>query len=272
MSGPDNNPAKRGSSFASRKARGEQGGLAAKNGKREKNHGYDARNYHQNANRHGIRALRIFDCPVCDSKNTIRVDLNARLGEGTVRCTYCMSLRPIPEDLPYPYTTKFIPTLENKADVFFRFSEKYNELLEQQQKEQEDRSAGLSTSGGGESGGGARKRPRDGDDGASDGGGDGEGGDLLSGLSFLPTDADGLDGVVSGALDGPVFGKVPLDDHGVYDGADGETAKEEGGEMLAEGTGDRPGQDESSPADPTDDFQGEGVDDVDLEEFFADSD
>ncbi|CAJ1023545.1 Transcription elongation factor Elf1 like, putative [Leishmania lindenbergi] len=119
--------------FASRKARGETGGCktsASRSSGKNKEHSYDARRYHQNANRHGIHALRTFDCPVCDSKNTIRVTLNPRLGQGTVTCTYCCSLRPVPTDLPYPSVQAFVPSLENKADVFFRFNEQYAELLQ----------------------------------------------------------------------------------------------------------------------------------------------
>ncbi|KAG5506453.1 hypothetical protein JKF63_05956 [Porcisia hertigi] len=116
--------------FASRKARGETGGGgASSDSKKNKEHSFDARRYHQNANTHGIHALRTFDCPVCDSKNTIRVTLSPRLRQGTVSCTYCCSLRPVPPDLPYPSVQTFVPSLENKADVFFRFNEQYTALL-----------------------------------------------------------------------------------------------------------------------------------------------
>ncbi|GET88148.1 hypothetical protein, conserved [Leishmania tarentolae] len=124
--------ARRGS-FASRKARGETGG--SKSSSKNKEHSYDARRYHQNANTHGIHALRTFDCPVCESKNTIRVTLNPRLSQGTVSCTYCCSLRPVPPDLPYPSVQTFVPSLENKADVFFRFNEQYAALLRQHESE-----------------------------------------------------------------------------------------------------------------------------------------
>ncbi|KAG5480725.1 hypothetical protein CUR178_05860 [Leishmania enriettii] len=115
--------------FASRKARGETGGVKSNSTSESKKHNYDARRYHQNANTHGIHALRTFDCPVCDSKNTIRVTLNPRLRQGTVWCTYCCSLKPVPPDLPYPSAQVFVPSLENKADVFFRFNEQYAALL-----------------------------------------------------------------------------------------------------------------------------------------------
>ncbi|AYU78369.1 hypothetical protein, conserved [Leishmania donovani] len=132
--------------FASRKARGETGGSKSSSSSRKsKEHSYDARRYHQNANTHGIHALRTFDCPVCDSRNTIRVTLNPRLGQGTVCCTYCCSLRPAPPDLPYPSVQNFVPSLENKADVFFRFNEQYAALLRQHENERVGESAGLSS-------------------------------------------------------------------------------------------------------------------------------
>ncbi|CAJ1988379.1 Transcription elongation factor 1 domain-containing protein [Leishmania donovani] len=132
--------------FASRKARGETGGSkSSSSSSKSKEHSYDARRYHQNANTHGIHALRTFDCPVCDSRNTIRVTLNPRLGQGTVCCTYCCSLRPAPPDLPYPSVQNFVPSLENKADVFFRFNEQYAALLRQHENERVGESAGLSS-------------------------------------------------------------------------------------------------------------------------------
>ncbi|KPA75306.1 hypothetical protein ABB37_08605 [Leptomonas pyrrhocoris] len=277
MSGASGNPAQRRSSFASRKARGEQGGTAPTS-KNEKSHGFDARHYHQNANRHGIHALRTFDCPVCDSKNTIRVDLNSSLREGTVRCTYCMSLRPIPEDMPYPYSTSFVPSLENKADVFFKFNEMYNALLQKQMGG--DDVAGPSSSGtlGGRSGGnnasesGTRKRPRDGDD-AEDGSGGvahGEEDGLLGGLAFYPTDADGLDSGVPDFVDGAALAAGNANDHGVYEDSDGETKKVE---ETVEEAGDRPQQEAPPLQDAVeDDLTGVGMDDVDIAEFFADSD
>ncbi|TPP49911.1 Transcription elongation factor Elf1 like family protein [Leishmania donovani] len=78
-------------------------------------------------------------------QNTIRVTLNPRLGQGTVCCTYCCSLRPAPPDLPYPSVQNFVPSLENKADVFFRFNEQYAALLRQHENERVGESAGLSS-------------------------------------------------------------------------------------------------------------------------------
>ncbi|ORC89002.1 RNA editing complex protein MP90 [Trypanosoma theileri] len=72
-----------------------------------------------------LQCLTTFDCPVCRMSNSVRVDLNTKEREAVVRCTYCMSLRPRPVDLPYPYTTPFVPKLENRADVFFKFNELY---------------------------------------------------------------------------------------------------------------------------------------------------
>ncbi|KPI86709.1 hypothetical protein ABL78_4225 [Leptomonas seymouri] len=270
MSGASGNPSQRRGSFASRKARGEQGGATARSGK-EKAHGFDARYYHQNANRHGIHTLRTFDCPVCDSKSTIRVDLNPRLREGTVRCTYCMSLRPIPEDLPYPYSAPFIPSLENKADVFFKFNEMYTALL-QRQTEGDD-AAGPSSSSAVEGhggGGGARKRPRDGDDAGDDVGGVGEAGadGLFSELEFYPADPDAPDNVLHGVSEEAALGEARVDDHSV--GEDGEGDMKEAEVAVEESeahAAHRPPQ-----ADVGDDLSGTGVDDVDIADFFADSD
>ncbi|CBZ26656.1 conserved hypothetical protein [Leishmania mexicana MHOM/GT/2001/U1103] len=183
--------------FASRKARGETGGSKSSSSK-NKEHSYDARRYHQNANTHGIHALRTFDCPVCDSKNTIRVTLNPRLGQGTVCCTYCCSLRPVPPDLPYPSVQSFVPSLENKADVFFRFNEQYAALLRQHESEQVGENIGPSSClatvdntrkranrDAGESGGRTRGPRRDGRD---------EGG--LFGDCALHMDTDLLDNTV----------------------------------------------------------------------------
>ncbi|KAH9601112.1 Transcription elongation factor 1 [Trypanosoma melophagium] len=72
-----------------------------------------------------LQCLTTFDCPVCRMVNSVRVDLNTKEREAVVRCTYCMSLRPRPVDLPYPFTTPFVPKLENRADVFFKFNELY---------------------------------------------------------------------------------------------------------------------------------------------------
>lgn len=168
--------ASRPSSFASRKARGE---VPVSRHLKGKEHGYDARNYHQNVHQRGIQALRSFDCPVCESKNTVRIDLNSRLHEGTVRCTYCMSLRPIPSDLPYPYTTRYIPSLENKADVFFKFSEKYQSLLQEQGVE-----VVLNT------GGGVSSNSPHYSGGVGEGGGE-EGDGLLGGLDVVMEDDGG---------------------------------------------------------------------------------
>lgn len=93
-----------------------------------KEHGFDARKYHQNANRREIKSLVKFDCPVCRSKNTAIVQLDNKRRVAIVKCGVCLSLEPIPEDLPYPYETPFVPTLENKADVFFRFLDAFERL------------------------------------------------------------------------------------------------------------------------------------------------
>lgn len=93
-----------------------------------KEHGFDARKYHQNANRREIKSLVKFDCPVCRSKNTAIVQLDSKRRVAIVKCGVCLSLQPTPEDLPYPYETPFVPTLENKADVFFRFLDAFERL------------------------------------------------------------------------------------------------------------------------------------------------
>ncbi|CCW60778.1 unnamed protein product [Phytomonas sp. EM1] len=70
-----------------------------------------------------------FDCPVCGCRNTVHVELDARQRVALVKCTHCLSLKPRPAELPFPYATPFVPRLENKADAFFRFSEAYRKLL-----------------------------------------------------------------------------------------------------------------------------------------------
>lgn len=55
----------------------------------------------------------------------------------TVKCIYCIALKPRPVDLPYPYTTEYVPRLENKADAFFRFNEAYQKLLQEHQQQQQ---------------------------------------------------------------------------------------------------------------------------------------
>ncbi|RNF07397.1 RNA editing complex protein MP90 [Trypanosoma rangeli] len=75
-----------------------------------------------------LQCLTTFDCPVCRLRNSVRVDLNTKERQAVVRCTYCMSLRPRPLDLPYPFSTPFVPKLENRADVFFKFNELYRGL------------------------------------------------------------------------------------------------------------------------------------------------
>ncbi|ESL09596.1 hypothetical protein TRSC58_02681 [Trypanosoma rangeli SC58] len=45
-----------------------------------------------------------------------------------------MSLRPRPLDLPYPFSTSFVPKLENRADVFFKFNELYRGLAMKAQR------------------------------------------------------------------------------------------------------------------------------------------
>ncbi|EKF30167.1 hypothetical protein MOQ_006027 [Trypanosoma cruzi marinkellei] len=75
-----------------------------------------------------LHCLTTFDCPVCCMKNTVRVDLSVKERNAVVRCTYCMSLRPRPVELPYPFLTPFVPKLENRADVFFKFNELYRGL------------------------------------------------------------------------------------------------------------------------------------------------
>lgn len=96
-----------------------------------KSHGYDARNYHQNAHRREIRSLVKFDCPVCRCKGTTIVQFDRKNRIAVVKCGVCLSLDPIPEDLPYPYHTSFVPELENRADVFFRFQEAFFALVKQ---------------------------------------------------------------------------------------------------------------------------------------------
>ncbi|RNF26687.1 RNA editing complex protein MP90 [Trypanosoma conorhini] len=75
-----------------------------------------------------LQCLTTFDCPVCRLRNSVKVDLNTKERQAVVRCTYCMSLRPRPLDLPYPFSTSFVPRLENRADVFFKFNELYRGL------------------------------------------------------------------------------------------------------------------------------------------------
>jgi transcription elongation factor Elf1 len=282
MSGTSGRPAQRRGNFASRKARGENGSTVD-GSKKEKVHGFDARNYHQNANTHGIHALRTFDCPVCDSKNTIRVDLNTRLREGTVRCTYCMSLRPVPEDLPYPYSTSFVPSLENKADVFFKFNEMYTALLRKQMSG--DSTAGSSTSGNvdeGVEGMGTRKRPRsdkDGTDAAEDhhgarrhGPGEEEEEDgLLGGLTFNPLDADMLERVVHDGT-GQAAARAGGD-------RAADSAYDDGRELPTDELTEAPAEAPESTAEPKTSeaalqygLMDKGEDDVDIAEFFADSD
>eukprot|EP00796_Vickermania_ingenoplastis_P005726 gene5726-4087_t len=99
--------------------------------KGSKEHGYDARNFHQNANRREIRSLVKFNCPVCQCKNTAVVHMESRKMLATVRCGVCMMLQPPPDDLPYPYQTSYVPSLENKADIFFRFLDAYERIAKQ---------------------------------------------------------------------------------------------------------------------------------------------
>ncbi|KEG11704.1 RNA editing complex protein MP90, partial [Trypanosoma grayi] len=75
-----------------------------------------------------LQCLTTFDCPVCRLKNSVRVDLHAKERQAVVRCTYCMSVCPRPRDLPYPYSASYVPKLENRADVFFKFNELYRSL------------------------------------------------------------------------------------------------------------------------------------------------
>lgn len=100
-----------------------------------KEHGFDARQFHQNANRKEIKSLVKFKCPVCGSKNSITVHMEQKRGIATVKCGVCLSFQPPPPDLPYPYETRFVPSLENKADVFFRFLDAF-ERISLQNKEQ----------------------------------------------------------------------------------------------------------------------------------------
>lgn len=129
MSAPSSNPPKKAlqlskhrSSFTRAKAKKD-----SKDG--GKDHGYDTRNFHQNANRREIRSLVRFDCPVCKCKNTCIVQLESVKRLATVKCGVCLSLQPPPDDLPYPYQTSFVPHLENKADVFFRFQDELERLM-----------------------------------------------------------------------------------------------------------------------------------------------
>lgn len=88
----------------------------------------DARSFHQNANRREIRALVRFDCPVCSTKNTTVVHCDSKRRIATVKCGVCLSIQPTPEDLPYPYETSYVPELEKKADIFFRFLDAYESI------------------------------------------------------------------------------------------------------------------------------------------------
>ncbi|KAF8285383.1 Transcription elongation factor 1 domain-containing protein [Trypanosoma cruzi] len=92
--------------------------------KRKRNLHYAAASRHQRS----LHCLTKFDCPVCCMKNTVRVDLSTKEQNAVVRCTYCVSLRPRPAELPYPFLTSFVPRLENRADVFFKFNELYRGL------------------------------------------------------------------------------------------------------------------------------------------------
>ncbi|CCW66421.1 unnamed protein product [Phytomonas sp. Hart1] len=107
------------------------GGKGRQKAKAARAHGYDARNYHLNAHSRTIQSLVRFDCPVCATRNTVGVELDARRREAVVRCGHCMALRPRPAELPFPFVTTFVPNLENKADAFFRFSEAYHKLLQE---------------------------------------------------------------------------------------------------------------------------------------------
>ncbi|KAK7195567.1 Transcription elongation factor 1 domain-containing protein [Novymonas esmeraldas] len=278
--------ARRGS-FASRKARGEVGGGggAPKSSRTAKEHNYDATRYHQNANRHGIRALRTFDCPVCDSKNTIRVTLTPRLGQGTVTCTYCALLRPVPVDLPYPSVQKFVPSLENKADVFFRFHEQYAALLRQHADADQVPLTTAHSSSSSALLDGSRRRPReeatDGEGHAVAGGlgrrarGEGSAGDAVPRDGTLHGGAglfgDGAGGYVMGVM-GMSSGDDD-DDGGDANDGDSKCGVQEG--SAAEGrhsasatTHDGVDSGVAALADEAED----GAEEMDVAEFFADSD
>ncbi|CBH08900.1 hypothetical protein, conserved [Trypanosoma brucei gambiense DAL972] len=75
-----------------------------------------------------LQCLKKFTCPVCRMKGAVRIDVNAKEQQAVVSCSYCMQLKPRPIDLPYPFTTSFLPKLQNRADVFFEFNELYRRL------------------------------------------------------------------------------------------------------------------------------------------------
>ncbi|KAG5480010.1 hypothetical protein LSCM1_06430 [Leishmania martiniquensis] len=268
MSGAEDGAPPRRGNFASRKARGETGGVKGSS----KEHHYDARRYHQNANTHGIHALRTFDCPVCDAKNTIRVTLNPRLRQGTVWCTYCCSLKPVPPDLPYPSVQAFVPSLENKADVFFRFNEQYAALLRLHMGEGVGESTGLSSSAAAES---TRKRVNE-DDGASGGGARRRRGEETGENGLFSVCAPNMStSLLTGTVDQHVTGAV-----GFFDS----DSNDDGSQNVADATPANPeGLPASSPPrldeadEPGSDFASvptiTGVDEeVDIAAFFADSD
>ncbi|KAG8343252.1 Transcription elongation factor 1 domain [Trypanosoma vivax] len=75
-----------------------------------------------------LHCLTKFNCPVCHVQGSVKVDLNTRERQAIVTCRYCLSVQPKPQELPYPYVTSFVPRLENRADVFFKFNELYRNL------------------------------------------------------------------------------------------------------------------------------------------------
>nr|CCC89335.1 conserved hypothetical protein [Trypanosoma congolense IL3000] len=77
------------------------------------------------------QCLKKFNCPVCRMKGSVRVEVNCKEAQAVVNCIYCIQLVPRPVDLPYPFTTSFVPRLENRADVFFKFNELYRGLEQQ---------------------------------------------------------------------------------------------------------------------------------------------
>lgn len=235
-------------------------------------HAFDARNYHQNANRHGIIALTKFDCPVCQCKNTVVVEPDNVKRQAVVKCVYCMALKPRPAELPYPFTTKYVPRLENRADAFFRFNERYRKLL--------------LDAGGGGCGGAARAE--EGVDGGS-GGGSLLSGGLLGGLDEVLAGVDGIGsengnsggGEVRGHLGGEADALAPPSgaggggDHGDEDNDSGDYLYNE--DDMADGGEDGGGQPadglqaEDTPKEPSaaeEDEDEEGIED--FEAFFND--
>ena len=57
-----------------------------------------------------------FNCPLCDAKSSVIIKLHTASKTATVRCRVCNQPNPV-------FETTFVPHLEKKVDVFFKYFE-----------------------------------------------------------------------------------------------------------------------------------------------------